>query len=99
VSALAPGTGRVTVRATADAGAVVVDVIDNGPGIPLELQDRVWEPFFTTKDVGQGTGLGLDVARRVVVDQHGGHILLASAPGETRFTVRLPRTSAGTFGS
>jgi len=77
----------------------VVDVIDNGPGIPPELQDRVWEPFFTTKDVGRGTGLGLDIARRIVVDQHGGQICLSSAPGDTRFTVRLPRTTVGTFGS
>ena len=98
-SALPAGAGRVTVRVAAEDGAVVVDVIDNGPGIPPELQDRVWEPFFTTKDVGRGTGLGLDIARRIVVDQHGGQICLSSAPGDTRFTVRLPRTTAGTFGS
>ena len=98
-SALPAGAGRVTVRVAAEDGAVVVDVIDNGPGIPPELQDRVWEPFFTTKDVGRGTGLGLDIARRIVVDQHGGQICLSSAPGDTRFTVRLPRTTVGTFGS
>jgi signal transduction histidine kinase len=98
-SALPAGTGRVTVRVAAEDGAVVVDVIDNGPGIPAELQDRVWEPFFTTKDVGRGTGLGLDIARRIVVDQHGGQISLSSTPGDTHFTVRLPRTTAGTFGS
>jgi signal transduction histidine kinase len=99
VATLPPGVGRVTVRAAADDSAVVAEVRDNGPGIPPELQDRVWEPFFTTKDVGQGAGLGLDIARRVVADLHGGQITLASVPGDTRFTVRLPLTTVGTFGA
>jgi signal transduction histidine kinase len=93
------GTGRVTVRTGVIDGAVVVDVCDNGPGVPPELHDRIWEPFFTTKDVGAGTGLGLDIARRVVVDQHGGQLSMTSVPGDTRFTVRLPLTTRGTFGA
>ncbi|MFL5576948.1 MAG: sensor histidine kinase [Gemmatimonadaceae bacterium] len=80
---------RVTVRTAVEQGAVLVEVRDDGPGIPQELQDRVWEPFFTTKPVGRGTGLGLDIARRIV-EQHGGRIVLRSAPGDTRFCVSLP---------
>jgi len=94
-----PGTGRVTVRIAADAGGVVVEIVDNGPGVPPELEERIWEPFFTTKDVGRGTGLGLDIARRVVVDEHGGRLTVASVPGDTRFTAWLPRTTVGTFGA
>jgi signal transduction histidine kinase len=67
----------------------VVEVIDDGPGIPAALQGRIWEPFFTTKPVGQGTGLGLDISRRIV-EEHGGQITFDSRPGETRFAVRLP---------
>jgi signal transduction histidine kinase len=81
--------GRVTVRVSLEGTTLVVEVADNGPGVPATLQDRIWEPFFTTKPVGQGTGLGLDISRRIV-EEHGGEIALESAPGDTRFTVRLP---------
>jgi len=99
IDAVAPATGRVTIRGRGEDGMVVVEVRDDGPGIPPALADRVWEPFFTTKEVGKGTGLGLDVARRVAVDQHGGELLMSSSPGDTRFVVRLPLTTAGTFGA
>ncbi len=98
-AAAAPGGRRVTVRTEAADGAVVVLVGDTGPGVPPELVDRIWEPFFTTKPVGQGAGLGLDVARRVVEDEHGGRLTVASAPGDTWFAARLPRTTVGTFGA
>jgi signal transduction histidine kinase len=62
--------------------------------VPEALRERVWEPFFTTKPVGRGTGLGLDIARHVVVEQHGGRLTLDSRPGRTVFAVRL--TPAGT---
>ena len=91
--------GKVTVRTGVEDGKVVAEIRDNGPGIPAELRERVFEPFFTTKDVGAGTGLGLDIARRVVVDLHGGELTLDSTRGDTRFSVRLPLTTAGTFGS
>jgi signal transduction histidine kinase len=93
-----PGTGTVTVRVAHDVdasleiggrGSVVVEVADDGPGIPREIRDRIWDPFFTTKDVGRGTGLGLAIARRVVLE-HGGEITLETVPGDTRVRVRLP---------
>ena len=60
-----------------------------GPGC-RPTWSRAFEPFFTTKEVGKGTGLGLDISRRIVVDRHHGEILIASQPGETVMTVRLP---------
>ena len=99
IDAAPPSTGRLALRAGTEDGAVVVEVCDNGPGIPAELLDRIWDPFFTTKDVGQGTGLGLDIARRIVADEHGGVILLDSRPGDTRFVVKLPLTTVGTIGA
>ena len=69
---------------------IVVEVVDNGPGIPADVQPRLFEPFFTTKPVGTGTGLGLVISNRIVGDRHGGEIEFDSKPGETRFKVRLP---------
>lgn len=71
---------------------LLVEIADNGPGIPAEIQPRIFETFFTTKEVGKGTGLGLDMTYRIV-RQHGGDIYFDSAPGETRFYVRLPTTA------
>jgi signal transduction histidine kinase len=74
---------------------IVVEIADDGIGIPSEIQPRIFEQFFTTKEVGKGTGLGLDIARRIVVGQHKGDIRVDSKPGDTRFQVRLPiNTSA-----
>jgi len=89
VDAVAEG-GHVTVRTGRANHWAVVEIRDDGPGIPEEIQARVWEPFFTTKPVGEGTGLGLDIARRIVVQRHGGELGLESSPGDTRFIVRLP---------
>jgi signal transduction histidine kinase len=87
----APVDGCIRVEATRDsATSVVVRVIDNGHGIPPEIQARIFEPFFTTKPVGQGTGLGLDIVQRIVVQQHGGKVEVDSAPGRTVLNVRLP---------
>ena len=66
-----------------------VEIGDNGPGIPDDLQARVFDAFFTTKPVDQGTGLGLDIAQRIVVRHHG-ELRLQSEPGDTRFQVLLP---------
>jgi signal transduction histidine kinase len=81
--------GTVTVRTSGTTGRAVVTILDDGPGIPDEVKARIFEPFFTTKGVGEGTGLGLDVARRIV-QRHGGDVAVASEPGRTRFEVRLP---------
>jgi signal transduction histidine kinase len=81
--------GRVTVTARNELGHVVVRVIDNGPGIPPEIKDRIFDPFFTTKGVGTGTGLGLDIVRRLL-QRLDGTISVQSNPGRTEFQVRLP---------
>ncbi len=81
--------GEITVRTSGRAGRAVVEVLDDGRGIPADVQAKVFDPFFTTKGVGKGTGLGLDVARRIV-ERHLGEVTLESKPGRTRFEVRLP---------
>ena len=80
--------GRVIVSARVEGSGVVVRVEDNGPGIPAELRTRIFDPFFTTKPVGSGTGLGLDIVRRLV-ENNDGQIGLESAPGRTVFSVIL----------
>ena len=84
------GRGNICVRTELENDYLVVEIADDGPGIPTELQVRLFEPFFTTKPVGQGTGLGLSIARRIVVDRHHGMIHATSQPGDTRFQVFLP---------
>jgi signal transduction histidine kinase len=84
------GRGELTLRVHTAVDAVTVDIIDEGPGIPPEIQPRIFEPFFTTKDPGAGTGLGLHIAYNIVVDKHRGRIQVASKPGETRLRVVLP---------
>ncbi len=84
------GQGEVVIRTAHDEDAVLVEIGDHGPGIPAELVSRIFDPFFTTKDPGAGTGLGLDTVRRIVVDAHHGDVSVQSAPGDTRFLVRLP---------
>ena len=75
-----------------DGEAVEIRVRDNGTGIPPEIQDQLFQPFFTTKPTGEGTGLGLSISYDVVTQQHGGTITVDSEVGEfTEFTVRLPR--------
>ncbi|WP_067815979.1 ATP-binding protein [Actinomadura kijaniata] len=88
------GTGTLTVRAFRDRDQAVVEVADTGPGIPEENLPRIFTPFFTTKPVGQGTGLGLDISWRIVVNRHGGDLSVESRPGDTRFRVALPLTEA-----
>jgi signal transduction histidine kinase len=83
----------VTLRAHRAGQSVVVEVEDNGPGIPDELKERVFDAFFTTKPPGQGTGLGLQVSYRIVVVEHGGDLTLDSLPGRTTFRVTLPVSS------
>ncbi|PRY00414.1 ATP-binding protein [Allonocardiopsis opalescens] len=84
------GSGTLTVRTVAEPDALLVEIGDTGSGVPQEIQDRIFEPFFTTKPVGHGTGLGLDIAWRIVVDRHGGDLQVHSVPGDTRFQTRIP---------
>jgi signal transduction histidine kinase len=84
------GSGKICVGTCRDYDHVVVEIVDNGPGIPPEIQPRIFEPFFTTKGVGSGTGLGLSISNTIVANRHGGEIEFESKPGETRFKVRLP---------
>lgn len=73
-----------------DTHSIAVAITDNGIGIPKEVQARIFEPFFTTKGVGKGTGLGLEIAHRIIVGQHKGDIEVSSEPGHTTFTVYVP---------
>jgi signal transduction histidine kinase len=82
--------GMICVRTGHENDYLVVEVADDGPGVPVDLQARLFEPFFTTKKVGHGTGLGLSIARRIVVERHHGTINVVSRPGDTRFRVFLP---------
>jgi signal transduction histidine kinase len=84
------GAGTLTITTSADGDQVVVEVRDTGSGMPPEVVTRAFEAFFTTKDVGKGSGLGLDIAHRIVVDRHGGSIDIDSRPGSTVMRVRLP---------
>jgi signal transduction histidine kinase len=83
------GAGTIRVVTRCEQGFAMVEVADDGPGIPADALPRIFEPFFTTKGVGAGTGLGLDISYRIV-RQHGGTIEVQSRPGLTRFIVRLP---------
>jgi signal transduction histidine kinase len=87
----APAEGHVKVCAARQDGGVRVVITDDGSGVPEKLQARIFEPFFTTKPQGQGTGLGLDIVRRLVL-HHNGQIELSSRPGCTEFQVTLPGT-------
>jgi signal transduction histidine kinase len=84
------GEGRLRLRTSMREGEVVVEISDSGPGIPPQVVGRIFEPFFTTKGPGFGTGLGLHIARNIVVLKHGGHINVRSGPGETTFEITLP---------
>jgi signal transduction histidine kinase len=88
-----PEAGRITITAGRQADYVIVHVIDDGPGIPQDIRERIFDPFVTTKPVGQGTGLGLDIARRLV-RRNNGDIEVESRPGRTEFRVTLPVAAA-----
>jgi signal transduction histidine kinase len=90
VDAMGEG-GTLRVRTHHDpSGWVVVEIGDSGPGMADETRQHAFEPFFTTKPVGKGTGLGLDISRRIIVDRHGGEITIDSRPGDTVLRVTLP---------
>jgi signal transduction histidine kinase len=83
------GKGELTIRTSRELDSILVEVIDNGPGIPPEAEAHIFEPFYTTKGVGEGTGMGLDTVYRIVRG-HRGEVSFDSRPGRTNFQVRLP---------
>ena len=83
------GKGELRIRTYRADDCAVVEIADNGPGIPSEVEPHIFEPFFTTKGVGEGTGLGLDTVQRIV-KKHRGNVQVSSQPGDTRFQVWLP---------
>ncbi|MHB8420059.1 MAG: ATP-binding protein [Myxococcales bacterium] len=86
------GKGPMGIEAHEESDAVVVDVWDEGPGVPAENRDRIFEPFFSTKRPGEGTGLGLAISRQIA-ERHGGHLALAESEHGARFRLTLPRAS------
>ena len=93
-NALDAAKGHVAVSVSCRGPSIVVRVVDDGAGLPPEIRERIFDPFFTTKPVGQGTGLGLDIARRLVARHHG-EIEVDSRPGHTQFSVTLPIDGGG----
>jgi signal transduction histidine kinase len=83
------GQGEIRMRTARELDRVLVEIGDNGPGIPTDVLPHIYEPFFTTKGVGEGTGLGLDTVFRIIRNHHG-EIRVSSHPGDTRFQVYLP---------
>jgi signal transduction histidine kinase len=84
------GQGEITIKTYARGENVIVELSDNGPGIPPDVKQHIFEPFFTTKGPGTGTGLGLHIVYNIVVDKHHGQISVTSEPGHTCFQVTLP---------
>jgi signal transduction histidine kinase len=89
------GHGELRIRTAHELDRLLVEIADNGPGIPPEVQAHIFEPFFTTKGIGKGTGLGLETVHRIL-QEHGGEIAVDSVPGNTRFQIRLPLPSGVT---
>jgi len=86
------GQGEVRIRTRREDDQLLVEIHDNGPGIPEDVRAHLFEPFFTTKGVGKGTGLGLIISYRIVGDRHHGELEFESEPGHTVFIARLPMT-------
>jgi signal transduction histidine kinase len=84
--------GTITIRTRREGSCAIVEIGDDGPGIPPEIRQHVFDEFFTTKTAGHGTGIGLATAKRIVVDRHDGSLSLDSEPGRTTFRVSLPFT-------
>lgn len=84
------GKGELSLRTRREGKWVVVEIEDNGPGIPPSIQANIFDPFFTTKPPGHGTGMGLNISHNIIVQRHKGRIDVYSKPGQTRFEVRLP---------
>jgi predicted ATPase/signal transduction histidine kinase len=86
------GQGTIEIGVSSENQEIVVEITDSGPGIPPEIQEKIFQPFFTTKSMGEGSGLGLDIVNKIV-NKHQGQISFESQPGRTTFRVNLPITS------
>jgi signal transduction histidine kinase len=84
------GKGEIKIKTYEQDGRVIVEITDNGPGIPQEIQSRIFEPFFTTKAPGHGTGLGLHISHDIIANRHRGQLAVRSKPGQTKFRAALP---------
>ena len=88
--------GEIKIHTYEETDHVCIGISDTGKGMPPEVKDRIFEPFFTTKKVGEGTGLGLSVGYQIIVDKHGGELLVESEENVgTTFTVKLPKVATG----
>ena len=90
IDAIGERHGNILLRTKRENNNIVVEISDDGPGIPQDIQSRMFEQFFTTKGVGKGTGLGLSISYRIIVEMHKGDISFSSKPGDTSFEIRLP---------
>ena len=84
------GKGEIKLKTYAEDNHVIVEIEDNGPGIPEHIRSRIFEPFFTTKPPGKGTGLGLHISHDIIANRHHGQLLVESKPGMTKFKAVLP---------
>jgi signal transduction histidine kinase len=84
------GKGEIKIKTYEEDHRVIVEIRDNGPGIPEDIQSRIFEPFFTTKAPGHGTGLGLHISHDIIANRHHGQLMVESKPGETKFKIILP---------
>jgi signal transduction histidine kinase len=89
----APEGSKVRIRTWSENGQICVGISDEGAGIAPEIREQIFQPFYTTKPPGVGTGLGLDIARRIVTAQYKGTISFSSEPGHTEFVVKMPVNS------
>ena len=89
------GSGEIVLRTYGEDDHIVVEIMDNGPGIPDDIQSRIYEPFFTTKPPGKGTGLGLHISHDIIANRHHGQLIVESQPGETKFKAILPVNMKG----
>ncbi|MFI7090440.1 ATP-binding protein [Streptomyces lydicus] len=92
------GKGTLTLRTCLQGSCLTVEIGDTGQGIPADSLSRIFEPFYTTKDVGKGTGLGLHLSYRIITQRHGGSLTARSAPGDTWMVVRIPVNGTPTKG-
>ncbi|HKI78644.1 MAG TPA: ATP-binding protein [Ignavibacteriaceae bacterium] len=84
------GTGKIILKTYKQGLNIVIELMDDGPGIPEEILGKVFDPFFTTKPPGEGTGLGLSISHNIITQKHKGEISVRSKPGETCFQINLP---------